>query len=226
MLRLISFFAALALSAFASVTNDFSYASHFIDKGTVSGPLFINALTVNTDLLNVGVTLYAPSSISVHELHSQLGRTDLMVGHTFSFDAADLSVGNTFKHYVHPAALAKMNRSQPFVKIQVKPVPVSLVVRYDVPNRSLNAELGVKYSRTFGAFKVIPSAYAGYTDTNDALPNSITPIAKNNRYYGGGVGVSRKVGPGDLSVGLYLNRSDHSSLNTTRFWTVGYSVKL
>jgi hypothetical protein len=221
-----AFFAAsIAQSSPVTAALDSTYSSRFQDKGAISGAILITSLDASYQSFGLGVKTYAPTLISAHTFQTGLNRTDFTGSYTFDSSLGSLAFGDTLKHYNKPGKNGAGDHNQPFVKLTTKVIPLSLVARYDIATRYANVEANVKTPVKLGSYKLIPSGYAGYGDVSDQFPHSLKAVKQSNRYYGGGLSLSRRVILGDVTIGGFANRSDVSFTGTTFFWSTGYSLR-
>lgn len=217
-----------SFAAPVTVAFDSTFHSAYIDKGVPSAhATLISAASVGYQSFGFETKAYAPTVVSTNGRNTlALNRVDLTGSYTFTSSLADVALGDTQKHYNAPGKTGQTDHNQPFVKVSSKLVPVTLVVRYDLATRNLNVEGAAKlFTVPFAGFNATPSVYAGYSDIADQFPHSFKAVKRNDRYYGGGLGLSRKLLGGTVAAGGYINQSDQGAANRTLFWTVGYSVK-
>lgn len=220
----------LAATAFASpVTGSFDSTFHsaFIDKGVPSTrATLISAVGVGYESFGLELKTYAPTIASVRTFKTAFNRMDVTGSYVFKSTLGDVTVGNAFKHYYQPGKTGQGDHNQPFVRLSSKWIPVTLVARYDIATRNLNTEANAKLlSVPVGFATLVPSVYVGYSDIADQFPHSLKAVKRADRYYGGGLGLTRKIFGGTLAGGGYLNQADHGATNRTVFWTLSYSIK-
>jgi hypothetical protein len=220
--------ATAALAAPVTVAFDSTFNSSFVDKGVPSArATLITAAGVGYQSFGFEAKAYAPTVVSTNGKNTlALNRVDVTGSYTFTSSLLDVAIGDTQKHYNAPGKTGEGDHNQPFVKLTAKDIPLSLVARYDIATRNLNTEANAKlFTFPTRLVDVTPSVYIGYSDIADQFPHSLKAVKRADRYYGGGIGLSRKVLGGTLAAGGYVNQMDHGVEGRTLFWTVGYSLK-
>lgn len=211
-----------------NTTLGVTYTSKLLDKGQViDGANTIVNAGAGFGSFQFNARAYNPTQVG-QKVKIEIQRVEIDGTYGFASTLGNVAVGATYKHYNNVVKGAQLDHFEPLARLESKLfVPVYLQGKYQIDTRQVNLESGANLSFDFGAgVKFVPSVYVGYNDISDQFPRNKKAIKLDNRYYGAGLILSKKVWKGQLSVGAHTNRADHAFANTTNYWDASYSVKL